>query len=936
MVRSMRSTTGRVRALVAGLLVGGFLLTLVGCGGDGGGSDVPEVAAPAPVVRQEPVARDDTASTEEDTPVIIHVLANDRDPDGDALSVVSLIQPAHGTATMNADHSVTYTPEPRFHGIDTFAYTIADGREGTDTATVIVTVIPVVQRLASPSRSTTIALTSDDRRVVAVNRETQSLAIIEVRDQLGNDTANLLAEVPVGPEPRFVALSPDDQEAYVTDALHGAVTVVSLLGPLAFRVVGVIPVGTEPRGLAMTPNGTRLFVANHTEGTVSIIDPLARLVIGVVPVSGHPMAVAITNNGDADDQDERVFVTQFFAELIPGGPGEGFDTGKRGVVHTFPVANPNAVSRITLSPMANAGFTADRSAFCPQTSPTPALLHSSIFCPDLTVAAGSAAITQASQGAFPNQLSSAVILGNRLFLPSIGAAPEPPVQFTTNVQALVHVVDTTGLVEHTVGHVNLNNDITSELQPANPTADLGRLFASDLVAIDATLRDIRFPESPGGTFLVVSRGGNYVMRAFVDANGRLRPEMAPNIVRFQTGNLPNGVVISKDARRAYANNEASVSITAMDLTGNRVLSRDIPAGKPPAPGTFAHAVLLGKLAFFTALGLPDDGIFGMPIRAIVPLANRGKASNNAWSSCASCHPDGLSDGVTWIFPAGPRQTLPLDAFFAKDNPDDQKLVLWSAARGSNTDFNNNARSVQGGCGLASDAFAPPGTCALSGAATPVNPNIFDHGITQGASDALDAQTLWVQTVRPLLRPPPTDGAAFIRGQAVFGLHCASCHGGQKWTKSELFHRDNPAFTQDPAAGGVPLDPGVINVGAQIASFTLSGLTFSYLEDVGTFDASDPLEIRGAGATAGQQAFGGLGFNVPSLLGVGSHAPFLHHGEAQTLADVFPLHRLGAGTMATTLTPQQQVDLIVFLNAIDGRTPSFRSQGDDFRDALALP
>jgi hypothetical protein len=292
--------------------------------------------------------------------------------------------------------------------------------------------------------------------------------------------------------------------------------------------------------------------------------------------------------------------------------------------------------------------------------------------------------------------------------------------------------------------------------------------------------------------------------------------------------------------------------------------------------------------------------------------------------------------VTWIFPAGPRQTLPLDSFFAKDNPDDQRIVLWSAARGSNTDFNNNARNVQGGCGFASDAFASPGACVNQGPATPANPNIYDHGITQGASDALDAQTLWVQTVRPLLRPPPSDAAALGRGQAVFGSACASCHGGQKWTKSQIFYHDNPAFTQDPAVGGVPIDPGVTNAGAQIVSFTLSGLTLKYLEDVGTFIATDPLEIRGSGATAGQPAFGGLGFNVPSLLGVGSHAPYLHNGAAQTLAQVFVLHKLGAGTIATMLTSQQQADVLVFLNAIDGRTVPFRSQGDDFRDALALP
>ena len=262
-------------------------------------------------------------------------------------------------------------------------------------------------------------------------------------------------------------------------------------------------------------------------------------------------------------------------------------------------------------------------------------------------------------------------------------------------------------------------------------------------------------------------------------------------------------------------------------------------------------------------------------------------------------------------------------------------MLWSAARGSNTDFNNNVRNVQGGCGFASEAFASPGTCITLGATTPANPNIYDHGITQGASDALDAQTLWVQTVRALLRPPPSDAAAFGRGQTIFGTTCASCHGGQKWTKSEIFYRDNPAFTQDPAAGGVPLDPGVTNAGAQIVSFTLSGLTLTYLEDVGTFDAIDPLELRGAGAASGQLALGGLGFNVPSLLGVGSHAPYLHNGEAQTLSAVFPLHTLGTGTIATTLTAQQQADLIVFLNSIDGQTVTFRSQGDDFRDALAF-
>jgi hypothetical protein len=166
------------------------------------------------------------------------------------------------------------------------------------------------------------------------------------------------------------------------------------------------------------------------------------------------------------------------------------------------------------------------------------------------------------------------------------------------------------------------------------------------------------------------------------------------------------------------------------------------------------------------LGLPDNGLFDLPIRELVPLNFRGKQSNNAWSSCGSCHPDGLADGVTWFFGTGPRQTIPLDGMFAKDNPDDQRLLNWSAVRGSNHDFNNNSRATQGGCGFASDAFAP-GQCLAQGPMTPANPAIYDHGITQGGSDALDAQTLWIfAAVRPLRQPPPSDAAAVDRGREV--------------------------------------------------------------------------------------------------------------------------------------------------------------------------
>lgn len=689
--------------------------------------------------------------------------------------------------------------------------------------------------------------------------------------------------------------------------------------------------------MAVTPNGTRLYVGNHTAGTVSVIDVVARRVTATVQVGGHPAAIAITNNGDGNDTDETVYVAQFYAVLRPGADGsEGRDTGKQGILRAFTVADPAAVSTVTLSPLANSGFTADRTNFCPQ-SRTGGAPASTLFCPDLNAAAGSAAITQVPQGVYPNQFQSIVLRGGRLFLPNIGAQPEPPVRFDTNVQGLVHVVNAATRAEVATLHVNLNQQIRTEIQALTGTGGAGLvglngLFVNDIVAIDVN--------TAGTDALIVSRGANYVLRASIDTNGAISIGAPNNVRRFQTGNMPNGVAISRDGRRAYTNNEVNVSVTAIALDTNTVLTRDIASGEPPRPDTFNHAVLVGKLAFFTALGLPDNQLFGTDIRNFVPLDFKGKASNNGWSSCGSCHPDGLADGVTWIFPAGPRQTLPLDGFFAKDNPADQKLVLWSAGRGSNTDFNNNSRGVQGGCGFASDGFR--GTAACN-ATAPANPDIYDHGITQGASDALDAQTLWVQTVRPPILPQPTDTAALARGRAVFQTNCASCHGGAKWTKSQVLHADNPAFDAAPGATppGIPRDPGLSFSGEQLLAYTINGATLRYLDGVGTFNANDPLEIRGpgAGAASGARALGVVGFNSPSLVGLRYHTPYLHNGAAQTLEAVFTLHTLpgapaNANTIQAVLSATDRQDLLVLLNAIDGRTDTFVSAADTFRNNVA--
>ena len=88
-----------------------------------------------------PTANDDSASAQEDVPIVmIDVLKNDTDPDKDRLVVVKVSQGRHGSVTINNNSTLTYAPSRNFSGNDTFTYTLSDGKDGTDTANVKVTI----------------------------------------------------------------------------------------------------------------------------------------------------------------------------------------------------------------------------------------------------------------------------------------------------------------------------------------------------------------------------------------------------------------------------------------------------------------------------------------------------------------------------------------------------------------------------------------------------------------------------------------------------------------------------------------------------------------------------------------------------------------------------------------------------------------------------
>ncbi|MDB5425721.1 MAG: thrombospondin [Phenylobacterium sp.] len=135
-----------------------------------GGTATAAVNVDVTPVNDPPTANDDAGTTPEDQPITFtaaQITGNDTDPDGDPLTITAVSGGANGTATLNLDGTVTFTPNANYNGPASFDYTVSDGHGGSDTATVNVTVTPVndppvaVNDAGSTAEDTPIVFTAD-------------------------------------------------------------------------------------------------------------------------------------------------------------------------------------------------------------------------------------------------------------------------------------------------------------------------------------------------------------------------------------------------------------------------------------------------------------------------------------------------------------------------------------------------------------------------------------------------------------------------------------------------------------------------------------------------------------------------------------------------------------------------------------------------------
>ena len=801
------------------------------------------------------------------------------------------------------------------------------------------------QSYTRPTYSSPIAISLNDRLIWVVNPSDDSVSVIRP------DNNTRITKIAVGDEPQGVALTPDGQYAYVANAAAGTVSIIQISDPawgtFSASVVGTLTTGAEPWNIVTSPDGLRVFVANSAQDTITVINATTRTIIGHVDLRNsiandpdrtrhfQPRGLAVTLDN------ARLYVTRFLSFTKAGGR-QGDDLGKEGLV---------AVLDINTASTSISGYIVGRTvALAPRIS--------GFKFPGLTNPPAPDTL------AFPNQLQSIVIRGDRAYLPNIAASPTGPLRFNLDTHAFVNIIGgVTGTTPTDFTVTNLH------LGARTPEPGKARRFFANPWAMAFTT------QSGAGAAYVVSAASDLLVKLNVDAAGNLAFTTDANTTRYidlndpfvpatsgaNAGKNPQGIALNSSGGLAYVANFVSRNVSVVNLT-NDVVVAVVSTSDPPAPGSQAETNLVGAEMFFASRGKFDA----------IPGTNslHDRLSSEGWQSCASCHFKGLTDGMVWQFAAGPRKSVPLNATFNPHNRSQQRMLNYSAIFDEVEDFEINIRNVSG-----------PGTLVVPINGNALNPNqgllIGDTGdlnvppslvnafaranaerpqvtvTLPGSANKVPALTALREWVRNAVRTPNAplagfSGAAALpadisQGRTLFlKAGCASCHGGLNWTVSL---KD---FTSPPVTN---MDNFLITE-RNPTNFTLNPVGTQYLDrflrDIGSFNLGVPGQGNPLGnnigaaekaaptvvtntLVAGQDALGrdynndvrGIGYNVPSLMGIFSVPPYLHNGAAESLAAVVAdvKHRTANGRMADMLAaPADQAKVVAFLESIDVSTP----------------
>jgi YVTN family beta-propeller protein len=587
--------------------------------------------------------------------------------------------------------------------------------------------------------------------------------------------------------------------------------------------------GSSNSLMDVTPDGKRLLVANSDNGSVTVVDTATNKAVREIAVGDKPEGVTWLGDGPLAavtvyredrvcflDADKGTVLTRLRVPNEPYGIVAAKDGRRVYVTHEYPgtVSEIDVAARKVLREM-KAGSMVRGLAL----SPDEKRLYVTEFYTGVLHALDreTGAIVDTWKGHATDNLCRNVVLH-----------PRRPKAYLSHIRSKIEVIDGSGSIFPHVSICDLVPDKGSKRRAS---------FAMDTYnGVYVVTNPWEAALSPDGKRLyTIYAGTNDMNISTVIDDDYQEIRRIGRAIRI--GQNPRAIRVSPDGKTVYIANALDFDVSVHDAQTLRVLAHVKLCEAPKSPEW-----VRGKILFSTAN---------------YPLTSR------RWIACASCHPDGHSDGRVWQNPEGLRKTPPLMGL-AHTHP-----LHWSADRDEVQDFEYTIRGrLMQGAGLLRGPIKPKAG---------FDPTELSEDLA-GRSKDLDALAVYTNsfdfTLSPHIPAPGKLSAAAERGQALFfrdSVGCHKCHSGPYYTDSTLKKPFN-------------------------------------LHDVGT-GSDDPTEKMGPK------------YDTPTLLGVYRSAPFLHHGKAKTLRDVLTTcNKDDKHGKTSHLKPAEIDDLVTFLQSLPYEMP----------------
>jgi YVTN family beta-propeller protein len=672
-----------------------------------------------------------------------------------------------------------------------------------------------------------------------------------------------------------MSLTPDGGSATMPSTGAGDASADGTLSPNAR------PFQVHSSAMAISPDGARLFVAHPDADRVTVLDTSTRAIRAEVALAASPPAV--------DDAGHYTPAVGPRALAVDGSGATLYVTGERsGHAYAVDIASGKVkADALVCSEPVGVLVSGDGASVFVACSGDDEVLE--LRAADLSTAG--AAPCPRKPWALAWAPDAQTLIATHFLGPGVSTfrtaplaltatwvladgppqgAPEDPTEPHGQVRGLYDSIVRPGTSELWVTHLMLGTDTPQ------PALDFQRTVFPSITILDgrgAQLARLSVQASPGdGEALGDVVSGPHALAfsddgalAFVvDTNSEdllivdATQRVETQLVRPLPGHMPEAVVSAGAEVYVQERNTEDVAAFRVERgdAGLAVVA-DGPAFPTLSADPMPADLRLGQHLFYSANS--DE----LPV------------TQNHWVACASCHLEGRSDAVTWLFSQGPRDT-PTNAGGLLDTG----FLFRTADRTRVEDYWRTINVEQGGHFAISNA----GQAALLGSLA----HFVNYAIPAPVAPSTDRAHALTGATLDALRS---------RGEAIFqAVGCPSCHSG-------------PAKT-DSGEGNPTLDL----TGPAVSTSTPGGVL---LHDVGTCVTSAPFPDVAHDDIVGDPR-SGCAFDTPALRGLADSAPYLHNGSAAALEDVIPTMILAStpdGGTPPTLSSDDTAALVEYLRSL---------------------